>query len=428
MILQSIFNCIRRTDSFVNNVAVLASGTALAQVIPILASPVLTRLYTPADFGTLAVFMALVSIFIPAVCGKYEVAMVLPKSQVQALHLLGISLRFAFIASLAFLCVIVLANESILSLLNAPQLAGWIYFAPLALFLTGLTMAMNYFANRYQDYSNIAKAKLLRSLSVIVTSIMLGIVGAGFLGLLAGVIVGISGMSIYLFYIYRAKLPLNLLTWGRAKAGLMKRYRDYPFFNASTGLLNGFQGAIPVFFLSHYFPESIVGYFALTQRVANAPLSFLSASISQVNLKKIVDLMNKQVDIRPYFFKVTAGLIAIVLLPTIILTIFSPALFALVFGEEWREAGCYMQILAPALAFRFVASTLSTTLGATQNNRLGAIWKVTAFIVTIVVFALFAPQENAVNLFMAVVVMDTILYLFYYFLIWKAAGTPNRMT
>ena len=68
---------------FLKSIAILASGTALAQAIPIFASPILTRLYTPKKFGMLAVFMAIVSSISPAVCGKYEVAMVLTRSNSQ---------------------------------------------------------------------------------------------------------------------------------------------------------------------------------------------------------------------------------------------------------------------------------------------------------------------------------------------------------
>jgi O-antigen/teichoic acid export membrane protein len=415
-----------RRSLFLQSVAILASGTALARAIPILSSPILTRLYTPADFGIFAVFMALVSSIIPAVCGKYEVAMVLPKSHIQGLHLLGISFKVAIAISLIFLFVVVMFQDYLLTLLDAQKLGRWIYLAPLALVFTGLMTAMNYFANRNKDYKNMAEGKMVNSLSVAVTSIILGIFGVGFWGLLTGAIVGLIVATTYLLYLYRANLSSELLLWGRANVELMKRYIDYPLYNASGGLLNGITVALPVFFLSHYFPESIVGYFSLVLRVANTPLSFISASVSEVNLKKIVDLVNMKTDVRPYLIKVTIGLTAIVLLPTIILTIFSPKIFSFVFGEEWREAGIYMQILMPAMAVRFVSSTLSTTLGATQNNQLGAIWKVTGFVVTIVVFALFAPQCDVITLLKAFVVMDITLYLFYYLLIWKAAANPRN--
>ena len=129
-------------NHFIKSVAILAGGTALAQAIPILASPVLTRLYTPEHFGTLAIFSALVSSLSPAVCGKYEVAMVLPRSDRQGVELLGVALWVTLILSAGFLFVIILFSSSIISLLKAHNLKGWLYLAPFALFLTGLMTAV----------------------------------------------------------------------------------------------------------------------------------------------------------------------------------------------------------------------------------------------------------------------------------------------
>ena len=138
--------------------------------------------------------------------------------------------------------------------------------------------------------------------------------------------------------------------------------------------------------------------------------------------------MNSGQSVRPYFFRVTAGLIAIVTIPTLVFVLYSQEIFSLVFGEKWREAGLYLQILAPAIAVRFVASTLSTTLGATKNNQLGMIWKVTAFVVTTSVFAWYAPKGNVIDLFQAVMIMDVVLYTFYYVIILTAAAKPKNST
>ena len=412
---------------FLKSVATLAGGTALAQAIPILSSPILTRIYTPENFGVLAVFMAIVSSLAPAVCGKYEVAMVLPRSNRQGLDLFGIALWFALVLSLLFLFIVIFFSDSILSILKAQNLSGWIYLAPIFLFLTGLVTAMNYFANRQQDYAIMAKSKMVRALTVALISIILGIAGLGAFGLLSGVITGLLFAVGYLFYQYRGHLAQSFLKWNLSKRTLLKRYRRYPLYSATSSLLDGITMSLPVFFLAHYFPETIVGYFALVIRVGNTPLSFISISVSQVNLKKVVDLVNTRQDVQPYLLKLTGGLLLFVLPLTIIFIIVSPDLFAYLFGEKWREAGHYMQILMPAMAVKFVASTLSSTLGATQNNHLGMIWKLTSFVISLAVFAWFAPKGNVILFFKAVAIMDIALYLFCYFLVWKAAKQPRNI-
>ena len=46
-------------SAFAKNVNVLVGGTALGQVITVLASPLLTRLYAAEDFGVLAVYSSI---------------------------------------------------------------------------------------------------------------------------------------------------------------------------------------------------------------------------------------------------------------------------------------------------------------------------------------------------------------------------------
>jgi len=384
---MSLFEGLRQSH-FLKSVATLASGTALAQAIPILVSPILTRLYTPENFGALAVFMAIVSSIAPAVCGKYEVAMVLPQSNRQGIELLGIALWFAFGLSLVFLLFIIFFSELILSLLKAQNLNEWIYLAPIFLFLIGLMTAMNYFANRQQDYGKMAKSKIVRAFAVALISVALGIAGFGASGLLFGVITGLVFAVGYLFYLYRDQFTQGFLRWNRSKRTLLKRYKDYPLYNASSGLLNGITMAMPVFFLTHYFTEDIVGYFALVVRVVDAPLSFISPSVSQVNLKTVVDLVNNghSDSVCSYLLKLVASLIAVAFLPALVLGIYAPDIFIFLFGDEWGVAGVYMQILIPAFVVRFLATSMSSTFGALGKNTFAFAKRVFSFVVGVVIY------------------------------------------
>ncbi|MCI5207632.1 MAG: hypothetical protein D3910_02300 [Candidatus Electrothrix sp. ATG2] len=418
--LHLFFNRLRRS-SFVTNVITLAGGALLTKAITLLCSPILTRLYSPADFGLLAVFLAVVSSLSPAVCGQYEVAMVLPKSHKQGVYLLGISLRVAIAFSFIFLVGVIFFDDHLLALLNAEQLGGWMFVAPVALFFFGLMNAMKCFANRHKDYGTMAKVNVMNSLTVAVSGIVFGLLGVGFKGLLVSFMIGQICSTSFLYISYLDKLPVNMIRWDTKKTILMKRYIDYPIYNASTGLLNGLFTAMPIFFLTHYFPVSVVGYYSIVTRVAKAPLSFIATSVSQVNLRKVVELRNDGGNIRLYLIKVTIGLAAIMLPPILLLFFFSPEIFTLLFGEEWQEAGTYMQILIPALFIKFIASSLSTTLPATQNNRIMAIWKITAFMITLIVYLLFAPQQDPMLFLKAIAVTEVILYLLYYIIIMKSA-------
>ena len=415
-----------QAGSFLRNLTILGSGTALAQIVPILASPILTRIYSPEDFAMFAVFNAFVSTLTPIVCGKYEVALVLPKNNVAAEHLFGIALYVAFGIAILLTGVFLFTGHGVLSVLNAEKLGYWIFAVPAALLLTGFFTAASYFANRQQRYHLMSKARVARSLLTALISILAGLVGNGFGGLLTGFFSGLIMASVILFFADRRLLTHRTLQWGKTKKLLAWKYRHYPMYNASTGLLDGLTLSLPVFFLSRYFPESIVGYYALVIRVSSAPVGFISASVSQINLKKVVDLVNSGKSPLPYLIKLSGILAIIILIPAVIIVAWGPELFTLVFGTEWTEAGSYARILMPAIAVQFIASTLSSTLGATNNNRIGAMWKLLSFVSTLAVFFWFAPRADILTLLYAVTVNNILLYLLYMAAIFYAGHKPRN--
>ncbi len=90
-------------------------------------------------------------------------------------------------------------------------------------------------------------------------------------------------------------------------------------------------------------------------------------------------------------------------------------------------AGQFAQILIPAIALRFIVSTLSSTLGATKNNKVGAIWKIVYFISTILVFSIYAPEGNIEVTLKAYVINEIVLAILYYVAILYAAKKPKNV-
>ncbi len=412
--------------SFLRNLVVLGSGTLLAQAIPVLVSPILTRIYSPADFAMLAIFMAMVNSFTPVICGKYEVAMVTPKSRIQAEHLLGIAIYCTIGISLFLMIVFTLWGEQALALLKAQQLGNWVFLVPPALLLTGLFTAANYWTNRNKEYGLMSKAKVIRSVLTALTAILAGLLGARFAGLLAGFLIGLGAATIFIVYQNRSVASKRALKWAKAKWTLLSRYRHYPLYNATSGLLDGITLSLPVFFISRYFPEATVGYYALVFRVSTAPIAFISASVSQINLKKVVDMVNDGKSPVNYLLQLAVLLGFVMGVPALTIILWGPQIFSFLFGAQWAESGQYAKILMPAIAIQFVASTLSSTLGATNNNRLGAIWKMLAFASTGAVFIWIAPQGQILHLLYAVTILNSVLYILYFAMILYAAYSPRN--
>jgi len=142
-------------------------------------------------------------------------------------------------------------------------------------------------------------------------------------------------------------------------------------------------------------------------------------------LKKVADLANYNKPIRPYLFRITLLLLAIVAPFAVIMILLAPSLFVWVFGSQWREAGVYLQILMPSIAIKFVVSAVSTTLIGTANNQLYAVWNVTAFILTFGMLFFVAPKDSVTGMLIVIMLTNLLLYTFYFSLIWYAAKTPK---
>ncbi len=410
----------------------LVGGTALATAIPILTSPILTRLYSPENFGVLAIFAAVVAALSPAVCGKYEIAMVLPRSDTKSQELFGLALWCATIFSVVFLVAVIIFSKPILSLLKAPNLNGWLYLSPLFLFLTGVMNAMTYFANRRQDYFTMARSKMVRSCSVAVVGITLGVAGFGAAGLLSGVLLGTLAGVGYLLYRYRMQMSGSVIRWSRSKKELLEKYKDYPRYNATSGLLNGLTSSMPIFFLTNYFSGDVVGFFALVVRVTEAPLTLISPSVSQVNLKTIVDYKNNNQweQLYTHLLKTIMTLLAIVCLPVVLLWIYSPEIFALLFGKDWKAAGAYMQILIPAFVVRFLVSSISSTYGALNKNIFAFAKRIFSFALGVYIFLFVGRSVTHPNHFMMLIAAHIILseMVGLVLIVWAVKNAKNQIT
>jgi O-antigen/teichoic acid export membrane protein len=413
-----------RSSIFARNVAILASGSFLAQAITIVASPILTRYYSPESFAVIALFMALASPILPALCGRYDMATVLAASRREGIQLLGLALSVSALFSLILLLLILAFHQSIVKFFNASILGTWLFLGPVFLFSSSIVTALRCFTNLNDNYSVISKITILQALITTVVSVALGFLGVDANGLLIGNFMGVFITCACLLCYY--KKLFKTLAQFRVKELFVvaKKYKDFPIFSATTSFLDGLAVALPVIFLAKYYPDNIVGYYALLVRVAQAPLSFVSNAVSQVLMKKTSELLYASANLTMYIRKVAVGLAGVVVLPALILMIWGPDLFASIFGESWRMAGDLSGILMPAFALRFVVSTISGTLAATGHVKLGSVWQLIFLAGTFTMFTILAPRLSINDLFFAMLLTDLLLYLLYASFIWYSVKNP----
>lgn len=409
----------------IRNILTLVTGNVLAQLVSLLAAPLLTRLYTPEAFGTLALFFSIVAVLAPGVGGRYEVAMVVADAR-ERRDFFFIALWLMASACLLFLLLLAVAFVPLSSWLKVGALGNWLWLSPLALFATGVIAALRSWANAVKDYRQMSYAAVVQTISVTLLAIGIGVAGTLGDGLLLANVIGLGLTCVYLICVYRDLLGEDDWRWDQRKWKLALRYKDYPLLNGPTSILNGLMTSLPVFFLARHFPEAVVGYYALMVRVGVAPLSFIAAAVSDVNVKRIAEMLQTRQDPMAYLRRVTLSLLAVALLPTVLFISSAPQLFSWLFGETWRQAGVLLAILMPALAVQFVVSPLSLSFVAAGHLRLLAAWQVISLLTTLAVFTWAVRTVDIERFFWAYMIKDVVLYGLYWAMLMYALRHPVR--
>ncbi len=346
-------------SEFNRNILTLMTGSTIANAIPVAISPILTRIYSPEDFGLLALFLSVTTIFGTIVNGRYELAIMLPKKDEDAINIVALGFIIMSLITLILFVIVIIFNEKIVHLLSNNDIGTWLYIVPLSIFLIGLFNLLNYFNNRKKHYKDIAKANIIKSITMVVFQIVVGYLREGAAGLISGQVASQMTANMKLLKnIIKNKLLLSKISKKKILQ-VAKRYKEFPKFSIAGALANKATGNLTNILISIFYNVSTLGFYSLVQRVLGVPSALIGNSIGQVffeEASKEKQLTGKAVKV----FKSTVKKLFIIGTPSFgILFFIVEDLFAFVFGEEWRVAGGYARIMIPVFFIGFIVSTVS---------------------------------------------------------------------
>lgn len=366
------------------NVLALMTGTGLAQLIPIIISPLLSRIYSPEQFGVFALFVAIVSSLAVIATGRYELAIMLPRQDVNAANITALSIILAIIVSIVLLVIAWLFNRPISHALGSHAISTWLYIVPLAVLFNGIYSSLNYWSNRNKLYRLMARRRVLHSGATSMVQLGLGVLGANAGGLIIG---SILGQALAAWMMAKVIFRYNRDFWSSVRMGrvwvLAKRYKSCPQLLVPAHTISALSVQLPVIFINFLFGSAASGFFMLAERVVGMPLSLVSASIGDVFRQEISECFLAGENCRAKFLSTLRKLIAIATPPFILLTIFAPPMFAFVFGEKWRSSGEYAQLMCPMFYLRFISNPLSLVAIVAQKNKFELLWQICLLILLV---------------------------------------------
>lgn len=351
--------------------ATLAAGTGMARVVGLISIPILTRIYSPSDYGVLSLYASVVALLAPTLTLRYAVAIPLPRSQALAANLLVMS---AFVASSVCGALAVVAwlwGENLLSALSMEALVPWRWLVIIGALATASYELLSMWATRQRAYGILARTQVLQAISGETLKVAAGLFGLRPGGLMVGHFVsqsgGLTSLALHLWKDMQHLAKRVTLTRLKTSAVL---FRDYPVYRLPSQVLLVFSMQAPVMFAAAYYGPATTGQLGLALMAIGLPVNLLSDSMSKAYYAEISAIGRKQPAlIRRMTHQVMRRLFALSLAPALVLLLGGRWLFEIAFGQQWSLAGQFASMLSVYLVLQFIQRPVSYLLFLFNGQR-----------------------------------------------------------
>lgn len=352
-----------RSD-FLKNAGKLFSGSLAAQAIGFGAIVFLGRMYSPEEFGELDIFMKMAVVLVAIAGLRYEVAIVVEDDSKTAQDITRLSLILNLFISLLVLLVVISFKSSIASFfkLSHPNI---LYALPPAIWLLSSTDTLVNWRNRAREYGVISTNRIATSLSGVGYKLahpFLAVVSGN--GLVIGQILGQVVALIHIVF----KLPFSLFqTSGDAIRTVAKKYKSFALFSSPAALLNILAVNMPWFMIATFDGQAATGHFGNAYKLTYLPMSMLALALGQVFFEKIARIKSDKKEAAAMSHQLISLMFWAALIPVVILAVWGDQIAPVVLGDQWHEAGIYIQITILFYLSMFLTTSFSSAF-STYNK------------------------------------------------------------
>nr|WP_221187126.1 oligosaccharide flippase family protein [Helcobacillus massiliensis] len=347
------------------HIAVLASGTAVAQMVALIASIFTARMFTPEEFGQFAIYGSLVAIAATVASLRMDLTIVLPESADEARRIV----RIATISNMIVAAVVAAAafalHGLIVDVYGSEDLARWMPLAGLSVFFLAQATVLQYWFNRNKDYRTISLNRVQQMVGSSGGQVAAGLLGQRhLLGLILGTMVGPAFAYFNLrrkSHAVREPIPAGVAS----KRDLLIRYKKMPLLNLPNALIDGIRiNGIPL--MIGLVALDSVGQFSRAWTIMMVPIGLMNGAVSQVFFQKLSRV--EPGDMRPLVAATIKRALLITVFPFGLIYILAPWMFLFLFGPQWDMSGDIARALTPWLAMQLVTSPISTLFVVTENQ------------------------------------------------------------
>jgi len=371
------------SQGFVKSVGVLVGGTAFGQALMVLVLPLLTRLYTPADFSLVAVYTSVLGIVAVAACLRLEIAIPLPLRDEDAINLLALALCCSAGVAVLSGIIVGLLPDQIVGLIKQPNLQPYLWLLPLGIWFSSSYAALQFWMIRKKNFSVIAKTRMTQAVGSAGIQAGLGWIGIAPLGLLLGQMIN-SGAGIFGLaqnVLRNNSISLRSVNWQSMKR-LLFEYKRFPKYSIFESLANSINTQLPIIIIAALAAGPEAGFFMLGSRLMHAPMALIGGAVAQVYLSQAPEELRKGT-LGKFSAHIIGGLMKAGVGPLIFACIVAPVAVPLVFGDQWQRAGDLITWMGPWFIMEFLVSPISMALHVTHSQQAALILQILGLVMRV---------------------------------------------
>ncbi|EOD4008411.1 type 8 capsular polysaccharide synthesis protein Cap8K [Staphylococcus aureus] len=402
-----------RLNKFIGDSFLMILSSGIAQVILIITTPIITRLYSPAEFGEFTIFSNIAMILIPIINARYDLLIVNAKNDRSA----NILSQISFLISL--LILLILIPILVISAWLYPNFILDFIFIIIMLFLVSLTNIFTNYLNKERKYKVLSLINVFRAGSMALLQIIFGLLSLGSLGLIIGFSLSyITGITLG----YKTfKKHFNIVRNKEETKALFLENKNQLVYSTPSILLNSLSFSVVVFFIGILYTNTEVGIYGMAIRVLGIPVTIISLGLSKIFMQQANDYYIERGNFRNLLLKFSSTLVIVSIILYVPLYLFSEELVNILLGHSWVDAITVIKIVIPLFVIRLIVSTVSLSVIVLQKQQLELILQALFLIGTTVTFVISKMLNltflNFVSINTAVLIVSYMIFFIalYYF-------------
>lgn len=402
--------------SFYKDVIILLRGSVGSQILNFILLPVLARVYVPEAFGKVAVVLASATILNFLLAGRYELAIILPRSVSTSKLVVCLCLVIASFTS-GFLMLLTLVID--VSKLQIFSFIGNMKIIVLYAYLVTLNIVFYYWNNFNKKFSLMSNMRIY--VTILFNAMAFLFYRAGESGLISAYILSqLIVDCIYGYFLYKDLKTIHITP--RRLLCVAKRYDDFPKYSLLGDTLAMCSQQLPVYLLTFFFGANEVGLFTMGQRCVNAPVNLIIQSIGDVFRQSAAEAYAKTGNCVHIYKKTFKMLIIIAFIISISLLLLGPWIFPLFLGAKWVGVSKFIIALIPMYFFRCISNPLGNIVLIAEKQKAGLQVQVVLFITLFsTIYILATSYENCLITVFGYGLIYSLLYVTWILLSYKWA-------